>query len=405
MNPLPNSRSQRSSDPYRIARKTHSPADSYDSSNLRSESEAHSRSASDSSTSRLASQPTYDRRWDDYYADDPYAPRQANYRQHMRQGTPESHDTQTTANSSTVPLATQQQQQQQQQQQKQQQNEDYQAQKANSYLPYSHHPPGKNGEVYQPPATSMLLESEHMPSFTSPHGREGGVGSLLQDNIVMDMVDTPIRTHHKETSALDPLPPLDKKKRRRCCGLGRKRLAAIIVAFVVVIVLVWYFVWPRTFEMQFNDANMYGNNAAQWTPKDGPFTQYEGSWIVSMNAKNYVNWVPTHVSRLDLAIYDSTTGTRFASGSNDTSFALAPKVEEKIYFIIDINYQVSSPSDPTMQHLSASCYIYTAQPNQQSQNPTQNEATLHLTFEVTYHIAGLAWAPQTRQNVEINCPN
>ncbi|CAO3599262.1 unnamed protein product [Absidia cylindrospora] len=313
----------------------------------------------------------------------------------MRQGTPESHDTQTTVNSSTVPLATQQQQQQQ--------NVDYQAQKANSYLPYSHHPPGKNGQVYQPPATSMLLESEHMPSFTSPHGREGGVGSLLQDNIVMDMVDTPIRTHHKESSALDPLPPLDKKKRRRCCGLGRKRLAAIVVAFVIVIVLIWYFVWPRTFEMSFADANMYSPNPYTWLPKDGPFTQFQGAWDVTMDADNDANWVPTHVNRLDLSIYDSATGVKFASGSNDGPFVLAPKVQQqKIHFIININYQVSSPNDPTMQHITTSCLVQ--QTSQQAQNPTQNDANLHLTFEVTYHIAGLAWTPQTRQNVEINCP-
>ncbi|KAI8329324.1 hypothetical protein BC941DRAFT_443240 [Chlamydoabsidia padenii] len=401
MNPLSNSRSQRSSDPYRVARKTHSPADSYDSSRLQSESEAHSRSASDSSTSRLASQPTYDRRRDDYYTDDPYAPRQATYRHHMRQGTPESHDTYTS--SGTAPLATHvpsilppnssttitQ-------------DEDYQAQKANSYLPYSHHPPGKDGQLYQPPATSMLLEPH--PSFDSPSNREGGVGSLLQDNIFMDMVDSPIRPHHKERNALDPLPVLDSnksKRRRRCCGLGRKRLAVLILTFIVIIILVWYFVWPRPFEMHFDDANLYSNDG--YAKTKGPnqeITGVQAIWNVSMMADNQANWVPTHVSRLDLDVYDKNTGIKFAGGSTD-SFVLAPKVQQSIFFIVNLNYQVTSPNDTTLQELLASCML-----DQQPQGgQPQTLRTLNLTFEVTYHIAGIAWTSKSQHNADkYRCP-
>jgi hypothetical protein len=314
----------------------------------------------------------------------------------MRQGTPESHDTETTANSSTVPLTTQHQQQQQQQQH----IENDQEQKANSYLPYSHHPPGKNGELYQPPATSMLLESEHIPSFTSPHGRDGGIGSLLQDNIIMDMVETPIRTHHKETTALDPLPPLNKKKRRRCFGLGRRRMAAIVVPVVIAIALVWFFVWPRTFDITFVDADLYSETDV-WTPQNEPPTGFQAWWNVSMKTNNNANWIPTHVNALDLTIYDKNTSRQMGTCTN-TTFVFAPKTEQFIHFFIDVNYQTSTTTDPTIQHIYSSCFVNPQPSPQQQQPPAEN---LHLTMKLTYHIAGLAWSSETYQNVEIPCPS
>ncbi|KAI8083095.1 uncharacterized protein BX664DRAFT_388191 [Halteromyces radiatus] len=379
-----NNRSHRNSDPYRAARRTLSPADSYDSSKLRSESDIHSRSASDSSTSRLTtSQPTYDHRRNDYYTDDPYAPRQTSHKHHTRKDTPESHHT--TNSSSTIPS-------------QEQQSDYYQAQKANSYLPYSHHQPGKKDHYYQPPATSMYLESEHLPSFTSPHNG-GGVGSLLQDNIVMDMVDSPILTRRKE--GLDRLPPLEEKKRRRFYGLGAKRLLIIVFIFIVIVVIVWYFVWPRTFTMTYVDTNLYGS-AYQPIHPNNTVTGFQTTWNVSMMADNKENWVPTHVSRLDLDIYDQSTGVRFANGTYG-SFVLPPKSQKPIDFIVNIDYD-PAPNDQTLQDLSAAC-LAQLEPNDPSQPQPQSQQSLNLHFDVTYHIAGIAWTSQTRQNVgQFNCP-
>lgn len=250
----------------------------------------------------------------------------------------------------------------------------------------------------------MLLESEHHPSFTSPSGREGGVGSLLQDHIVMDMVDSPIRTHHKERSALDPLPLLDKhrsKKRRRCCGLGRKRLAVIITIFIVLLVLVWYFVWPRPFDMHFEDANLASNGWAEtYGPNKDTIIGVQSVWNVSMTANNQANWVPTHVSRLDLDIYDKNTGVKFAGGSVG-SFVLPPKAEQPILFFVNLDYKPAAPNDATLENLLASCLV-----NQQTQGgQPQTQATLNLMFEVTFHISGIVWTSTTRQYADkMRCP-
>jgi hypothetical protein len=251
----------------------------------------------------------------------------------------------------------------------------------------------------------MLLESEHHPSFTSPSGREGGVGSLLQDHIGMDMVDSPIRPHHKERTALDPLPMLDKqisKKRRRCCGLGRKRLAAIITIFIVLLILVWYFVWPRPFDIHFDDANLATDGAPETTGpnKDTP-TGIHSVWNVLMTANNQANWVPTHVSRLDLDIYDRNTGVKFANGSVG-SFVLPPKAQQQLLFTVNLDYRPpAAQNDTTLENLMASCLV-----DQQTQGgQPQTQPTLNLMFEVTFHIAGIVWTSSTRQYADkMRCP-
>ncbi|KAL0097287.1 hypothetical protein J3Q64DRAFT_1712467 [Phycomyces blakesleeanus] len=331
-------------DPYRAVRKTPSPV--------------HSRTASDSSTSRLASasQPnntTYSQGYDDniyqqtysnnpYHEEDPYA---VAARHHQGE-------------------------------KKRNRKRDNPDQRANSYLPYSHH----RHDPYAP-SEPIYLEEDPLPSFNSP-GKDGTVGSILQDNIAMDMVDhNPPRStgRIKNMQHLEPLPEI-KRKRRRLCGLPGRTVLFIAFGFMIVVGVIWYFVWPRTPTLHLLDAGLLepSNNFNV----NGTIYQMDSSWRINMTVDNSDNWVPTRVNTLSFKIFDSTTGRAFGEGSS--GFRVFPaRTQSQVSFPMTISYKAWSEADVTWQNLYTAC-------GPQKQNPMPEEqASLNVRFEVTWHIAGM----------------
>ncbi|ORZ17932.1 hypothetical protein BCR42DRAFT_350396 [Absidia repens] len=294
------------------SKNTHSPAPSYESSRVHSESRHHSRLAAVDSSTLLASQNTHDYRRDDYHSDDPYAPRRP--------------------------------------------------------------------------------EQWHDPQDSS--------GPLLQDDTVMDMHDfnSPM---NKEASAIgkNNNKNYGNDKKRICFGLGRKKVVAIGFAFLALVVLVWYFVWPRAFEMDITGTQVYGNTSYAFQSNDnGVATGFQAVWNVSMQADNKANWVPTHVQRLDLIIYDHNTGGKIANATTG-SFVLGAKEKRPIFFAATIDFRERKPGDQTLQDLTQACAIAPASGSKVPQS------SLNLLFELTYHISGLIWTYQTQQtDASFLCP-
>jgi 4-amino-4-deoxy-L-arabinose transferase-like glycosyltransferase len=174
---------------------------------------------------------------------------------------------------------------------------------------------------------------------------------------------------------------------------------AIGFAFVALVVCVWYFTWPRAFEIDLVETQLYGNSTYQWQKNNnGITTGLQVTWNITMETDNKANWVPTLVNRLDLNIYDHNTGAKFANASTG-SFVLGVKERKIVYFITTIDLQQRSTSDQTLQDLTSACYQSSSSPN------TGPQYSLNLIYEVTYHISGFIWTYQTQQtDPSFHCP-
>ncbi|ORY91171.1 hypothetical protein BCR43DRAFT_498627 [Syncephalastrum racemosum] len=346
----------RTSDPYRAVRKSTTP----DSTGSSQQTDQHSRTASDSSTSRLA--PAAGSRFNgyEYYDDDPYAlpPR---HEPHLGKKT------------------------------RRKQHHTSEDERANSYLPYSHH--RRDPYAAQEP---IYLEEDNMPSFTSPNKNSmGGVGSLLQDNIAMDMVDQqPPAVPQKQQldPSLDPLPEIKKRKRsRRLCGLHRRTLVFIVFIFVVIVAVIWYFVWPRYPPLYYLESKAVNSD---WKP-----TYVTSTWYVNMTADNSENWVPTRIKNFEVELLDANTNQKFGSGSSG-SIILPPRQSNvNVPFTFDIHYVASDQQDTTLQDLTLCSAVKT--------NPTpETPQSLNVIFQVTYHIEGFAWTKRsTVRPSGFQCPD
>ncbi|KAF7722871.1 hypothetical protein EC973_002632 [Apophysomyces ossiformis] len=359
-------------DPYRTTRKTSTP-DPYDPHNGYYEAdESHSRTASDSSTSRLATSSGALRNQRDmyneydYYDEDPYAipPRQPHNEKHRRH------------------------------------HKNRSPPRANSYLPYSHY----RHDSHNKTEPISLLEDEYLPSFNSPG--KGGVGSILQDNIAMDMVEQPSRmpvARNNREQSTEPLPEI-KKKKRRCCGLPPRTTVFVVFAFVLVVVVIWYFVWPRLPSLTYLDSEL--SSDAKFTPTSNNETVgtygMEAQWIVNMTAHNRENWVPTHISNFEMQVNDKSTGRPIGRG-NSGSLVLPGRQDSMVSFSVDINYYTEKSNDPTFMDLYSSCFLKSQDPNPQQQQPV----ALQLEFLITYHIAGIAWTSKASVVPQkgVRCPS
>ncbi|ORX58208.1 hypothetical protein DM01DRAFT_1405835 [Hesseltinella vesiculosa] len=352
----------RRNDPYRTARKTHSPAGSCESNQLKSV-DAHSRSASDSSTTKLTSS-NHDR--PDYYTDDPYA------RHHRTDSTPSHPLPNVTSLGDTNNMA-------------QIQDDQFQP-RTHSYLPYSNHQPTQR--LYQTPSSSLALDdSGRLHSFSTPDGKP--VGSLLQDNFTMDMVDTPIRQQRKEElPAIDLAVP--KSRHHRCLGLGRKGKLLVFAFFVIVVlILLLYFVCPRALNVSVVQGTLFSSNTGSnntLTSPNNASTGYSNNWNISVSIDNTANWVPIHINQLDLFVYDASTGIGIGNGST-SALQLNPKSQSLIFINTTIDYHSSNPSDPTLVDIGEACTS--------AQITTGTPHAFDLLFVFTYRLRTLAWSLST----------
>ncbi|KAI8064770.1 hypothetical protein BC940DRAFT_305340 [Gongronella butleri] len=365
----------RRNDPYRKARKTHSPANSHESNRV--DTEAHSRSASDSSTARLTHA-----NYEEYYADDPYA----RHNHHQR-----SESATQAANASPATLVAQEPQVTPPATEAKPPLQP----RTHSYLPYSHHQPDKR--LYQTPTSSLALEEGgRLQSFST---QDKPVGSLLQDNLLMDVVDTPIRQHKTELPAVD-LPPTRKKKQVWCACTRRIKISVVAVIFAVIITILLYFVCPRVFSLNNPSAQMYFNGSfsydGTWYPNFSNPTYFSNNWNISFVADNSANWVPIHVTNLNLALVDAITGKQIGTGQSG-GFTLPPRSQgQVIMFNTSIGYNATSANDQTMTDIASACIKVYNLPNGPSNASTAQD--FQVQFIIDYHIASLAWAPRVTIN-------
>ncbi|KAI9496321.1 hypothetical protein BDB00DRAFT_785743 [Zychaea mexicana] len=338
-------------DPYRAARKSATP-DSVESEAI------HSRTGSDSSTSRLApglpshtnnahnkKKSSKHHQHRSYY--DPYDPYAVPPRSQQQQ-----QEYPTTAITMAVGA------------EKYRSSMDSQ-QRANSYLPYSHH---DRGDPFATP-DPVYIEEENLPSFVSP-SKDGGVGSLLQDNIAMDSVS---------------------EQQHRSFQQHNEGLAAVFgtFVFVIIVAIVWYFVWPRF-------ANAIVLNGADWA--DGVElvkvdNVFQGAWNVTFTVDNSENWVPTRISNFEIRAADMSTGKQIGTGSTGSMVLPGRQSMLDINVIVDIDYSSSKSDDTTLQNLVA-CSI-------KAQNPgtvtpyngtmTTGGTSFNVVFYVKQQISGITW--------------
>ncbi|KAG1468772.1 hypothetical protein G6F56_003645 [Rhizopus delemar] len=316
-------------DPYRVVKKSPRTLDS-DSSEF---DVIHSRTASDSSTNKLYHPTT------DY--DDPYT--------HIKKPKGVNRETE----------------------------------RANSYLPYSHHRRDPN----QPPASTMYIE-EYIPHASTSLG----VGSMLQDSLAEPMAPLPL----KETPRMiEELPK--KKKGKELCGLRYRTIALILFLWIVIIIIIWYFVWPRVPNLSISQVN---DDTDIKVVTNSTKKSFSTQWNVSITADNSVNWVPTRFNSINLELFDTKTLVKFGYGSSGF-MVLKPKKKSTFSVPVAIFYQTDSLNDTTFQDLYNACGVQIS-----SNVPSENrQDMLNVTLLATYHIAGIVWNP-TRNIIvrSLTCP-
>ncbi|KAG1149226.1 hypothetical protein G6F37_004353 [Rhizopus arrhizus] len=249
--------------------------------------------------------------------------------------------------------------------------------RANSYLPYSNHNRNPNR-----PAEPIYLD-EDLPSFRQP-GQYGPVGSILQDNIVMDMMEQdglnssnlPLRKNIN--ASMQPFENAKKKRWWTRLGISGRKVVFVMFSFIVFVVLAWYFVWPRVPTLQYVGAYLDDNPTMT-------NVSMEAVWKVNFTVLNQDNWIPTNIQNLAVSVFDANTGVTFGRG-NSNQLTLRPRsIDQAVTIPIHINYTASNPNDPTFQDLSSSCSIV----NQDLSSPPKE--TFDIKFKIVYYIAGIIW--------------
>ncbi|KAI8636110.1 hypothetical protein BD408DRAFT_448679 [Parasitella parasitica] len=324
-------------DPYRIVKKSPHLGSISDNSEFDA---VHSRTASDSSTSRLYNGAMGLPPSNDY--EDPYA--KCNYKK-WRASITNNHG----------------------------------SDRANSYLPYSHHqrdPHQKTEPIY-------------IEEYAAPASTTLGMGSMLQDSMTDQINMRPSQQAQipDYNDKMSTLPHMKKRKqKKRCCGVRYRTIAFIAVIFAAIIAVVWYFVWPRIPEMTLDDVDNVGSIQVVTNTTEKSMST---SWLLNMTADNSANWVPTHINSLDVSITDDKSLQSFGNGSL-SSFTLPARAKSAVYIPIEIYYASDTANDTTFQDLYNACGVQVT-----SNMPFENQQdVLNITLHLTYHIAGIVWASQ-----------
>ncbi|KAI8138977.1 hypothetical protein BJV82DRAFT_628600 [Fennellomyces sp. T-0311] len=326
-------------DPYRAARRGDSGTDFDDILSLSPGSDiAHSRSASDSSTQKLTTTAPL------YYEDDPYA-RYINENKR---------------------------------------NSKAEAERTNSYLPYSHHrrdPHAPVAPIYIEDTASVVDKDRTIS---------------IQPEMMLTNTPPSINEHvARQPANIDELEFNKKRPRRRWCGMRRRFFAAIVILFCALVTLIWFFVWPRV--PRFTYIDVESPSYPQHNITEEPF--FNGSWILNMTADNSDNWIPTHIRDMAVTVIYRDTNQAFGYG-NSGKMQLRPRAIHLVEIPISIYYK-ADVGDPTLNALSSAC------------GSARNTApvitppdTFSIDFLVKVSIDGIAWS--TTRNVSVpqgfTCP-
>lgn len=178
-----------------------------------------------------------------------------------------------------------------------------------------------------------------------------------------------------------PLRRRKKKKKGTCCGYIRYRtLAVLIFIFTAIIVVIWYFVWPRVPNLILDDIDNIGTIQVITNTTDKSMST---TWRLNLTADNTNNWVPTRISSIDLFITDDKTQQQFGNGTKGF-FILPPRKKSNIEMDMSIYYESSNTNDTTFQDLYNACGVQVTSniPSLDNQQDVLN-VTLHVLFHIS----------------------
>ncbi|KAI7884267.1 hypothetical protein K492DRAFT_234836 [Lichtheimia hyalospora FSU 10163] len=334
---------------------------------VRREDPAHSRSASDSSTRRLTTTPVPDLYNSD---DDPYA----------RNGGDDNNKRTSRA------WAT---------------ND-----RANSYLPYSHHqrdPTAVPAPIYIDDVGSMdeqdrtiSLQMDPAQSLSSSRGGATRMNTSQRMQAITEEADAEQAFKRRQ------------QKQRWCCCVGKscrwwRNVCIASILSAVIIAVIWYFVWPRVPQLSLMEVDNIDDLNAWQNLQNSTSVSFNATWIVNMTADNTENWIPTHIRNMAVRVVNRDTEKIIGHGDSGT-IVLAPRIKQLVTFHLSMYYYAPSEDDPTFSDLLGACLV-----NAQgvSLSGSKKDTGLGIDFLVTTSIAGIAWS--TTQNIStpagFQCPS
>ncbi|KAI8082795.1 uncharacterized protein BX664DRAFT_387938 [Halteromyces radiatus] len=354
-------------DPYR--RHTSRPSDT----NTIEQEVLHSRTASDSSTSRLATNGiTYTSR---EYDDDPYAISKIpnNNNNNNKEDNNDIH-----TNNNKIPTVNP-------------------YHRANSYLPYSHHQRDPTQQI-----APIYVEDDQQQSIQ-------GVGSMLHDTFSVDMTTNEIRrqkttaTSDSEKRNKDFLLLIDQQKKknnvlhRRCYGMTGRNWFIVITTFLVLFTLLMYFLIPRMPTVTFSGADT--TQRQTWSLDRNTMT---AQWTVNMTLDNSQNWIPLWLQEMYVEVADNDTLTMIGSGMAQPTWLSPRNSQQLINIPINISYTGKNVSDETISDLFATCGPQISLPGPSFTKPE----LFNITFDIDLRIQGVPWSSHTiiEPSDGIQCP-
>lgn len=250
--------------------------------------------------------------------------------------------------------------------------------RANSYLPYSHHerdPHQKSEPIY-------------IEEYSAPASTTLGMGSMLHDtmadhlNASLPPAKSSPHTHHHLDDKFVHLSK-ERRKPKTLCGLRYRTIAFILFLISAIIAIIWYFVWPRIPNLALDDIDNVGTiQVVTNTTTKSMSTE----WALNMTVDNTANWVPTRIQNIDLSIVDDRTNQIFGNGTTGW-ITLPPRKKSIVPMYLNVYYESKNENDTTFQDLYNACGV---QVNSNMPFEAL-QGVLNVTLSVTFHIAGIVW--------------
>ncbi|KAI7870778.1 hypothetical protein BDF14DRAFT_1769704 [Spinellus fusiger] len=248
----------------------------------------------------------------------------------------------------------------------------------NAYLPYSYHTHHTRRDPSDLPA-SLYLE-DPLPLFPVPDKQ--GVVSMLQIDGMTDSNPTApspplfmgpeLLLGHGDTSTQNK-----RKKKRK----GRQRAIALVCFLCILAGIIGFFVWPRFPTLQLAGSDVISKT--EWTTNTT--RSMKTAWQLNFTADNTENWIYTHLSNIAVTITDLHSLEQFGQGMSGP-LVLASRKYQPISIVMDIFYSTTSQDDRTFQDLYNACGVQVKNPV-----PAGQQEALQVIFHITYSIVGIAW--------------
>jgi hypothetical protein len=183
-------------------------------------------------------------------------------------------------------------------------------------------------------------------------------------------------------------------------GIARWVWLLLLISFIIVFTLLMYFLLPRMPRVNITDTETY--QYPSWSEDKSTMT---ADWNVNVTLDNSINWIPTLLQQMKVAVEDLDTKAQIGSGLIIDSQWLAPRTNEILFKLpVHIAYSGTNTSDDTISDLAAICG-----PQRQTVGPTYVSASelFNVTFHIDIHVRGIPWSSRTTIIPEhgIQCPS